>query len=327
MPGYDRAWYTYFNQTAILGISLTGNLSEVDAVIADTPFANGTTNIWSGLYEAYIDMSNAHSDKKYVVLISDGEPNQPWSVSNATALTYLRAAALKNSGITIFTIWLDVKPGGTAEQILQQVASTSGHYFAAPTTDVLSGILQMIQSDSCICGNGSIDPGEQCDDGNIDNDDTCTILCQAPVCGDGFSGNTAWEQCDDGNTVDNDGCSNSCVLRYCGDDIVQVNQWEQCDGLTWANGVLPDWYVCTQSCVVQSTGWGICEEVTPSNIVLNRVSQPGTWIVYSVNLTGMLSGAMVDTITWNMIDSGAPFFSLVMICLTCIFPMQLVSTL
>ena len=36
------------------------------------------------------------------------------------------------------------------------------------------------------CGDGQLDPGELCDDGNADDFDACTTLCQPPRCDDGL---------------------------------------------------------------------------------------------------------------------------------------------
>jgi len=36
------------------------------------------------------------------------------------------------------------------------------------------------------CGNGILDPGEQCDDGNTFDDDDCLSTCVLAICGDGF---------------------------------------------------------------------------------------------------------------------------------------------
>ena len=36
------------------------------------------------------------------------------------------------------------------------------------------------------CGNGVIEGDEQCDDGNLDNTDQCTIACAPPDCADGY---------------------------------------------------------------------------------------------------------------------------------------------
>jgi len=61
-----------------------------------------------------------------------------------------------------------------------------------------------------LCGNGKINPGEGCDDGNVADGDGCTAKCLVNVCGD----NVLWkgkEQCDDGNIISGDGCSKVCV--------------------------------------------------------------------------------------------------------------------
>ena len=52
------------------------------------------------------------------------------------------------------------------------------------------------------------DAGEQCDDGNLVNGDSCESDCTLPRCGNGIL--DAGEQCDDGNLVAGDGCSASC---------------------------------------------------------------------------------------------------------------------
>lgn len=56
-----------------------------------------------------------------------------------------------------------------------------------------------------LCGNGTVDTGEQCDP---PNGTTCDNNCQNIVCGDGIlAGN---EQCDDGNLNNLDGCDSHC---------------------------------------------------------------------------------------------------------------------
>ncbi|PLX21916.1 hypothetical protein C0584_01095 [Candidatus Parcubacteria bacterium] len=76
------------------------------------------------------------------------------------------------------------------------------------------------------CGNGVLDPGEDCDDGNTSNGDGCNISCLY-TCGDGFV--SPPEECDDANSVDGDGCntdSNNC-LHTCGDG--SLDSGEECD--------------------------------------------------------------------------------------------------
>lgn len=102
------------------------------------------------------------------------------------------------------------------------------------------------------CGNGVVNPGEECDDGNNVNGDGCSATCQidsdwckpeclvtVEICGNGRL--TAAEVCDDGNTTDGDGCSSECSQQdgwfcpyagkrcepYCGDGLVVGS--EACD--------------------------------------------------------------------------------------------------
>ncbi len=100
------------------------------------------------------------------------------------------------------------------------------------------------------CGDGAIDPGEECDDGNIEGTDSCTDQCKVNVCGDSYV-YVGEEQCDEG--LDNGtGCDSAygstctaCSLacryevtsgEFCGDG--EINGGEYCD----ANSILPVWY-------------------------------------------------------------------------------------
>lgn len=109
------------------------------------------------------------------------------------------------------------------------------------------------------CGDGVLNGGEECDDGNARPGDGCSGLCRVEpnyvcptpgqmcvlnvACGDGVLG--VGEACDDKNTVAGDGCSAQCLVEpgyacdqpgapckpvvssRCGDG--QVNQGETCD--------------------------------------------------------------------------------------------------
>ena len=96
---------------------------------------------------------------------------------------------------------------------------------AAITSTVATSDIPTIEAgDPSKCGNGVMDPGEQCDDGNKTPGDGCSAICQIPagwtctgspsvcnmagVCGDGILGAT--EACDDKNTAAGDGCSADC---------------------------------------------------------------------------------------------------------------------
>ncbi|MFO0737186.1 MAG: fibro-slime domain-containing protein [Labilithrix sp.] len=99
---------------------------------------------------------------------------------------------------------------------------------AAPdaATDAIAMAGDVVTTDSRVpltpgCGNGQLDPGERCDDGNRVPFDGCSPFCEPEllcngdgcrsVCGDGFR--IGAESCDDGNTRDGDGCSATCQVE------------------------------------------------------------------------------------------------------------------
>jgi cysteine-rich repeat protein len=64
------------------------------------------------------------------------------------------------------------------------------------------------------CGNGQIEPGELCDDGNTVSGDGCSSDCKSlEICGDGYVDHNRGEECDDGNHRGRDGCSSVCTLE------------------------------------------------------------------------------------------------------------------
>jgi len=82
------------------------------------------------------------------------------------------------------------------------------------------------------CGDGTVDPGEACDDGNTVGTDACTNACKAAACGDGIV-RSGVEQCDDGNTTAGDCCAANCSFEgsavSCNDGIF-CNGADSCSG-------------------------------------------------------------------------------------------------
>ncbi len=97
------------------------------------------------------------------------------------------------------------------------------------------------------CGNGVVDTGEQCDDGDNRNGDGCDANCTPTGCGNGVV--TAGEQCDDGNVADGDGCDSDCTIS-CGNG--RVTPGEQCD-----DGNTVDGDGCDSNCAVTGCGNGV----------------------------------------------------------------------
>ena len=96
--------------------------------------------------------------------------------------------------------------------------------------------------DCCVlCGNGELDAGEGCDDGNNVDGDGCAKGCVdedgAPTCGNAII--ETGEACDDGNTTGSDGCGTDCQLEYvCGDALCEGDVGESC--ITCASDCCPN---------------------------------------------------------------------------------------
>jgi cysteine-rich repeat protein len=97
------------------------------------------------------------------------------------------------------------------------------------------------------CGDGILNEGEVCDDGNTMDGDTCRGDCgqDYTLCGNGNL--DPGEACDDGNTVDGDGCRGDCGqdLTLCGNG--QLDPGEICD-----DGLPPGQSVCSEDCTANN---------------------------------------------------------------------------
>lgn len=102
------------------------------------------------------------------------------------------------------------------------------------------------------CGNGVVDPGEICDDGNINDTDNCVSDCRSSAtCGNGS--NDFGEICDDGNNLSGDGCSADCLSReVCGNGYLDSVDGEACD-----DGNNDSGDGCSGSCQLETCGDGV----------------------------------------------------------------------
>lgn len=155
---------------------------------------------------------------------------------------------------------LDLDGDGMADALVTDLNTTStngsraladdGSLYLELDIDQGAGPLAaMVRVPLDCCGNGLLDDGEQCDDGNADDTDGCPGSCMPAECGDGF----VWlgvEECDDGNGDDSDACLGSCTAATCGDGIVWFGI-EACDD---GNG--DDTDACPGSCAIASCGDG-----------------------------------------------------------------------
>ena len=64
-----------------------------------------------------------------------------------------------------------------------------------------------------VCGNGTLEGSEECDDGNTASEDGCSSSCMNEFCADNVLQPGLGEACDDGNMVNGDGCSDVCAFE------------------------------------------------------------------------------------------------------------------
>ncbi len=120
------------------------------------------------------------------------------------------------------------------------------------------------------CGDGVLDPGEECDDGANDGGyGECGWGCRlAAFCGDGVAHKNFGEECDDGDNAGGYGeCGPNCRFDgRCGDGVVQA-EYEQCD-----DGNQDDSDDCVAGCRLARCGDGFrhaaddeCDDANSSN--------------------------------------------------------------
>ncbi|MCP4653586.1 MAG: DUF4215 domain-containing protein [Candidatus Omnitrophica bacterium] len=106
---------------------------------------------------------------------------------------------------------------------------------------------------AAVCGNGTIEVGEDCDDGTLNSDvavDGCRMSCRSAYCGDGVI--DTGEECDQGlHWGAPNFCRDNCTMPICGDGIVDDGEMsyprtkfnEECD-----DGNNNDLDGCTNEC-------------------------------------------------------------------------------
>lgn len=117
------------------------------------------------------------------------------------------------------------------------------------------------------CGDGLIDEGEVCDDGNNRSRDGCSADCISDEsCGNNIVDVAVGEICDDGNGESGDGCSADCTSESCGNLLVDVSLGEECDT---GPG---DSFGCDQDCTFRKCGDGYVNKVAEDCDILNVIS-------------------------------------------------------
>jgi len=189
-------------------------------------------NKWSLIFGASLATTLACGDDSGIA--SESETGEMTGTSGGDSMT----SSGTSSGTTSMGSGSGSESEGTTGTTATSSSTTNGE---TTTTGEPMGV----------CGDGSVDPGEECDDGNSSNEDNCVEGCVSAICGDGYVGEG--EACDDGNTIDDDDCTNACALPSCGDGELQAGEF--CD-----DGNASDSDSCLSTCVEASCGDGFIWE-------------------------------------------------------------------
>lgn len=166
-----------------------------------------------------------------------------------------------------------------------------------------------------VCGNGTVESGETCDDSNTTNGDGCSSTCQTegpPVCGNGLLQGA--EFCDDGDATNLGICNATCsALTYCGDGTVQSPNGfavgETCD-----DGNTVSWDGCHKDCRNEAPNLAYsyvshtssCSDAPVTLQLTNNTGDPGMALGnYSFNFIGPVCSYINFTTNATIASSAA----------------------
>jgi Mg-chelatase subunit ChlD len=150
----DQAGVVSFATTATLDEALSGDLTDVGQSVGSLVISSSTadqdTDIGDALMTASQALASANdTDKKIIILLTDGVPTDPVSTTTNNYPTLYAETAAANSreaGDTIFTVGLG---NGVDADILKNIAGQSTNFFLAPDTSTLADIYQSIATSIC----------------------------------------------------------------------------------------------------------------------------------------------------------------------------------
>ncbi|MFC1682039.1 PQQ-binding-like beta-propeller repeat protein [Nanoarchaeota archaeon] len=151
------------------------------------------------------------------------------------------------------------------------------------TCEYCSEICEPIELTGDYCGDEIVqeESGEECDNGN-DNDDNseCKSDCSLNICGDDFIYEGV-EECDDGNLENNDGCDEDCVIEIC--EFTHA-QWSTADAI---EGQIVSLTVESINCDDEEVSFEVWEEddltsddpanLNPDSVIFNGNVATATW--------------------------------------------------
>ena len=232
--------------------------AQVEIVLRGTSDNIGLSLMGDGRINANAAMTLLPVEPVITVAANETATEGTTKVINVTAtdpdLQTLTLIAAMTNGNNVTSIGATFSDNGAGAGTLTwtPAANQAGIYFINFTATDIDGffdteMMTITVSANGVCGNGTIEAGEQCDDSNTINNDGCSSECidETTSCGDGVK--AGLEECDDHNITDGDGCSSTCTLEQCGNNT--TDSGETCDD---GNAVSGDG--CSSTCQTEVCG-------------------------------------------------------------------------
>lgn len=199
--------------------------STASSVSSITPVSSSSSSPASSASSASSPLSSASSASS---ISSSPASSSVSSVSSASSVSPASSASSVASYSSTIVIVSSASSGWSTSSQSWSWSSTWPISSASPASSASSAS----SVSSPYCGNGRVEMGEQCDDGNFFNLDGCDRFCRIEIAG--RCGNRIIEppeECDDGNAVNGDGCSTVCTREmgggWCGNRLLDAG--EECD--------------------------------------------------------------------------------------------------
>ncbi|MHC4697179.1 MAG: DUF4215 domain-containing protein [Planctomycetota bacterium] len=180
-------------------------------------------------------------------------------------------------------------------------------YVQAPSVEYKYNGFRIANVSAYVCGNGLVEPGEECDDDNTQGGEGCSSTCMVEngwectgepsacteiVCGDGLLGGD--EECDDDNTQGGEGCSSTCMVEngwectgepsacaeICGDGIIVGSEGCDDDNAHGGDG-------CSPTCRVE-VGWECTGAPSVCTLPTSGIPAVSEWGLIVLTLLAMV---------------------------------------
>lgn len=137
----SRVAVVSYDDEAVINCGLTDNQQELETKINEI-YDGGSTNMYAGLEQADSILQNSQADKKIIVLMSDGLPNEGMSDGGDYSAPLIRyAEEMKNRGYIIYTLGFFTDVYGYdlsyAQQLMEGIASPRLHYEVNSAEDLV----------------------------------------------------------------------------------------------------------------------------------------------------------------------------------------------